>query len=634
MSKLHSLRPHPRLYIGEPELRRVADDTTAPRLQAAVDCVAHDGEQFVQTADFAFNDHTHNSLLVRARLMQTRVVTLLVRWWQTGEPRFREAAIEHVRQMDRWRYWSWIARRRGMDDPEAIFDLSYGENSATLAIAYTILHHTLTNEEAHTFHDIATRRALHPFLVMTGGEKKPHWFAKPGSNWNTVCAGGAGMLALAMHEDCDDTDEVLRRSETSIEPYMRGLDATAGAWPEGIGYWNYGMRYAFMYLLSHERATGAAHPRMEHPATAATLRFPLDFCPNNVPCSFGDVNRWKPLPFHYAAADRFGDTTLLRMLDEANVPPDPAQRDDHPEPWPNEPELLLLHPRRQTDDAPAPTYRVLKRYPQQDWCLLADRWPQPNLYTAIRGGTTKVPHSHRDLLSFNLVIGDEQLIQNAQNAEYLDTTFGQRRQELIEINPQGKSTVLLNGVGITTESSVQTDTFEADAIKAVRLDGTDAMGMQNAAGAQQSAARGCYRLFALLGDNLLLVIDRVLPTFPGRVETRFHTQAALDLHGTNRAILTGKRRRLHATFACDVAAAVHTAELPLTSPNRSPTLRMVRFCTDDLHESITMAAAFCADHEPTVHINADDSRITINVECNGQTYALRTGLSLETPTLV
>ena len=33
-----------------------------------------------------------------------------------------------------------------------------------------------------------------------------------------------------------------------------------GAWPEGTAYWNFGMRFAFAYLLSHERATGRRHP--------------------------------------------------------------------------------------------------------------------------------------------------------------------------------------------------------------------------------------------------------------------------------------------------------------------------------------------------------------------------------------
>ncbi|NLF22289.1 MAG: hypothetical protein GX590_03935 [Lentisphaerae bacterium] len=112
------------------------------------------------------------------------------------------------------------------------------------------------------------------------------------------------MLCLAMREAIPETGLLLRRVETSIEPYMRHLDQSGGAWPEGIGYWNYGMRYAFLYLMSHERATGREHPLLRRAATRQTLRFPLDFTPDGCAAGFGDVNRWTPLPFHFLAARR------------------------------------------------------------------------------------------------------------------------------------------------------------------------------------------------------------------------------------------------------------------------------------------------------------------------------------------
>ncbi|MFW6059943.1 MAG: hypothetical protein ACODAQ_07160, partial [Phycisphaeraceae bacterium] len=616
------------LYLGRPELARAGDTAARPLLEAATRHVAAAAEQFTASPEFAFNEHTHNSLLIRARIMQSRIVTLLVRWKQTGEVRFRDAVIEHVRQMGRWQYWSWITWRQGNDDPNAIFDLSYGENSATLAIAYTLLHDTLTDDEAQTFHDIAQRRALGPFLAHTAPGHEAGWFRRPDSNWNTVCAGGAGMLALAMHEQLEEAPEALKRSETSIAPFMRTLQDTGGAWPEGVGYWNYGMRYAFMYLLSHERATGEAHPLIEQPATAATLRFPLDFTPNKVACSFGDVNRWTPLPFHYAAAHRLKDEALIAALDRAVEPASPDPQRPPAQHWPNAAELLLLHPRTgAADDAPV-AQRMLRRYHGQDWCILADRWPEPRLYASIRGGTTKVPHGHRDLLSFNLLVGREKLLENAQNAEYLDTTFSPRREELIEITPQGKNTVLVNGVGIGIDSTVHTTTFEHDALQAVRLDGTEAMSVSRG---NEPAVTCCVRLFVLLEDDVLLVVDRIAPRFPGRAETRYLTTGALELHDDHRALVRGQDESLHAAFACDVPAALHTAQLPLISPNKSPTLNTLRWCTDDLHTTITMAAAFCANGEVIVQLACDDSHVRVAVERNGERSVLHATVDLQAP---
>src|SRR5690606_4108416 len=113
---------------------------------------------------------------------------------------------------------------------------------------------------------------------------KPWWFGKPDSNWNPVCAGGAGMLALAMWDDAPEAAHIVEQAEQCIEPFIRALDSTDGGFPEGIGYWNYGMRYALMYLLSCERARSEPHPLLRSDAIRKTLAFPLDFYPHAQPC--------------------------------------------------------------------------------------------------------------------------------------------------------------------------------------------------------------------------------------------------------------------------------------------------------------------------------------------------------------
>ncbi len=129
-----------------------------------------------------------------------------------------------------------------------------------------------------------------------GGPPWPGWYCPPHFNWNAVCAGGAGLLALAMYDELPEARRVLPRVEKSIDVFMRGLQQTGGGWIEGVGYWDYGMRYAFLYLLSHERATGRSHPLIDLPETKITLGFPTDFSPNGVPCGFGDSNLWRPMP--------------------------------------------------------------------------------------------------------------------------------------------------------------------------------------------------------------------------------------------------------------------------------------------------------------------------------------------------
>jgi hypothetical protein len=578
-------KPHPRLYVTAAQLARLRERASLPGLGRAEREVARLAATFVRRVGFEYPRNVHNEHLLRARHAQLRVVTLLVRYFQTGDRPFRRSAIAHIRAIGAWEYWSWITWRVGNPDPNATFDLSCGENSATLAIAYDWLHGELSSQERAMFVQIARTRSLVPYLRHTGGRKPIWWFRHAECNWNTVCNGGAGMLALAMSEELAEARRVLARVEEGVRPFMDTLRKTDGAWAEGLGYWNYGMRYAFLYLLSHENATGRKHPLLHRAATRATLRFPLEFAPNGVPCGFGDANAWRPLPFHYEAARRLGPPDVIAKLD--------AHRSSEPQResfWPNDAELLLLHPR--TDGRPPkPATDVVKLYRGQNWGILADRLPAPRLYLAVRGGATDGPHSHRDLLSFHAVVGDEPLITNLGILQYLDTTFGPRRYELFETMPASKNTILINGVGVTGNSRVESGVVEMGPLRGIRMDASAAMGLMR----DGAAATFCGRLFVLLPGPAALIVDRAELPHPGRIETRFHTHAGPRLLAGG-ADLIGRRERMRLAFACNVPATLHRSMASCTTPGRP--VHVLRWCTDAQHTDMTMATLLSPGRGP------------------------------------
>jgi len=620
MTASETLTPHPRLYIGPRELARARGTPRLSFLRAARDEVARLAEEFAESAVFDYPRDVHNAHLIRARGMQKRVVTLLISWVQTGDDRFRDAAVEHVREMGRWEYWSWILWRQGDRRPEAIFDLSYGENSATLALAYDILHDTLSPEECRLFLGIARRWSVPAFFVATAEETRQSWVTRKESNWAAVCAGGAGMLALAMYEELPESTEMLARVERTMGLYMGYLKETGGGWPEGVGYWNYGFRYAFMYLLSHERATGNAHPLMEQPETRATLAFPVDFSPNGVAAGFGDSNHWRPLPFHYAAAERLRAREVIAALDDAMAR---LARSSKParggrwsvSSWPDAAELLCLH-RGKSARRPTVRRNMARLYRGMDWALLSDRLPGPRLYVSIRGGTTKVPHGHRDLVSFNCVVGDELLVANVNEREYLDTTFGPRREELYEISSASKNTLLINGVGITTDSSVKTSLVTVGAHKGVCIDASEAMGVMR----DGPVARFASRLFLLLSEKAVLVVDRVELPHSGRVESRIHTGGKVRLREAG-AEIAGREHVLQVAWASDVPASLHSAVDPITTPGNPPT--MLRWCTRGLVTAVTMAVLLAPGVAvPMVTVKQDGRRLAVQVSGLGRPLRL------------
>ncbi len=622
------LTPHPRLYVTKQQIQRLTRPVP-PALAACAKAVGREAARYVASTELDYGRNRHNEHLIRARVMQRQVMTLLVRWRQTGQERFRRAVLKRIGLIDGWKYWSWITWRQGNADPLAIFDLSYGENCATLAIAWDWLHDTLSEADKALFVKIARQRALASFLHQLRDPKnRPRWFACPDYNWNSVCTGGAGMLALAMYEELPEAKRVLELSEASFVPFMKGLDKTDGGWPEGVGYWNYGMRYALMYLLSHENATGRKHPLLHRPATAKTLQFPLDFTPHGVPCGFGDTNKFSPLPIHLAAARHLGLNPVLAALEHrvATILADKALADEalSLEKWPHAAEYLLLHPRRAAA-LPRPKPRIRKLYRGLDWGLLADRWPQPNAYLSVRGGTTEVPHSHRDLLSFHYVLGDQSMITNLTPKDYLDTTFSNRRWELFEMMPASKNTLLINGVGIVKPSRVVTSEIDLPGARGFRLDATPAMGTMRDA----NAARFAGRVFLMLDDGTVLILDRVELPHVGRVEARMHTYAQVALKKAAARLHRGGKD-LSIVYAADVPALLDTAQGAMNAEEPIPT--MLRWRTPGQQKAVTLAAALSPGKTPpTLTLDTAGEGIDLALTQGGRRRRFRLTFRLRRP---
>ena len=601
----------PRLILpGVPA--RLHDASGGTPIEQAFEMVKQNADRYRQGTVFDYPTTTHNAHLIRARLMQGRVVTLLARWIQTGDAAYRRAVLAHVRQMDRWTHWSWILWRAGNRNRDGIFDLSYGENSTTLAFAWDALQPTLSAAERTMFLNLVRRWSWAAFAARQKAGTN-WWFGKRDCNWNTVCAGGLGMLALAMMGDAPEAPGILRQVEKSFRPYMQHLNELDGGWPEGIGYWGYGMRYAFLYLLSWEQTMGREHPLMRLPGVRKTLDFPLDFSPDGVPCSFGDVNRYGVNPFHYALAERFGRGDVVRRLDALYAGGHPSTRQKQ-ESWPNAVELLAFHPRRIRGRTPVQR-NVVRRYRTLDWYWMADRWPDPNLYVSIRGGTTEVPHGHLDLTSFHCVAGGEALV-TSPHVEYLDTTFSPRRWEIFEMTPGANNVVMINGVGIVRPSTVQSRALKVKGCPAVRLEATAAMGGMR----DGRAARFYGRFMMLLGADALLVLDHFELMHFGRMEVRFHTPGAVTVRGAGVRI-KGKRRQASLVFDATVPGVVRTGIAPTTSPG--PDYQMVRWGTRDLHQGVTFASLLVpGTGRARVEVKADGRRIRVMAVAGNRQYRM------------
>lgn len=609
------LAPHPRLYIGQEEIRRLRTPPKIACLRQAAAILDKDARSFVESAVFTWERNTHNAHLLRARTQQIRVTSLLLQWLRTDDARYREAAVAHLREMAAWECWSWISWRKGDMAPDSIFDLSYGENATTLALAWDLLHPTLSADERDLLLGLARKWAIPAFLRHTEPGKEMWWVSHHDCNWLAVCAGGAGMLALAMFEEFPEAQLMLERADAGVSNFMVTLKAAGGGWSEGPVYWNYGMRYAFTYLLSHEHAVRTPHPVFAIPEVRETLRFPLDFAPYGRTCAFGDIGDapWQPVAVHYAAAARLGADDVLWRLDAL-----PHDRLDGA--WPTAPELLALHPRLESPppDPQAATSPVIKLYPGLAWGVLADRLPESKLYLSVRGGTTTGPHNSADLLSYYCVVDAEPLISSLTNREYIDTTFSERRFELSEVRADTKNTILIGGVGIAHPAYSESSVVTTDGRHGIRIDATQGYRISFDGPSVLFAGR----LFLWLADRHVLIVDRVELAHANRIETRLHSYARLEAQPAG-ALITGDKAALRVAFAASVPCRVATSLTTPTNP-ADPQASVLRWATVGLEASATLATLLApGDAAASLLLSESGSRLTVRVSSAGGDFSVQ-----------
>lgn len=598
---------HPRLYIGEREISRIRSTYTIPFLVRAAESLAVNAEEYSKSGIFEYPQNTHNEHLLRARYLQNRIISLLVFWKRTDQDKYRNAVISHLREMSKWEYWSWITWRQGDPAPDAIWDLSYGENATTLAIAWDLLFQTLNGEEKELILGMVRKWVIPSFIKHTTPGSETWWVKAPKSNWLAVCASGGGLVALSMYEELPEAALLLERADSGITDFMNSLVSTGGGWTEGVAYWNYGMRYAFLYLLSYENAKKENHPTLALPETLETLRFPPVFSPHDKGCGFGDISDhlWQPVALHYAMAERLNAQDVLQSLDSKNY-------DTFENSWATGAELMALHPGKIAKGNTSQNKPTIKLYPGIFWGYFADSMPRPSLYVSVRGGSSDGGHSMADLLSWHCLVNGEKMVSSFTNHEYIDTTFSKRRFELPEVRPDTKNTIIIGGVGMLHPSEVKTTVAKIGGHHGFHMDATAAYAIIYHG---NPVVFFVGRLFLFIESKYVLILDKILLKHTNRLETRLHTYANMKVQDSSATLESGKETA-NIVFASSVPNMVATSLVTPTNPAEKQ-LNVLRWATKSLHDDAVFATLLVpgldqANIELTNSTEGISAKITIN----------------------
>ncbi|MBI1336342.1 MAG: DUF4962 domain-containing protein [Phycisphaera sp.] len=604
--------PHPRLYVSASQLQRAVKGRGKEYAQAC-DQIESAAQTGLREAD---NPMPDQNFMGRQILIVGRLSAMALQYHRTGDKRYIEASVKTIENMREW------------FEPVELWQLWHGGYATGIAINYDLLYNDMSPTQRKRVVDFAREYVIRPFLQRTGrghnmrehGESGS-WWQGIISNWNPVCNSGAGLLALAMYDDLDEAQTVVDRVNASFDPIIEYLQTTEGGWVEGLGYWNWTIHYMSLFYISYEHTTGTQHAGFRSPGFRKTLTFVSYFVPYDEACGFGDNQHGNISMSLFAAAEQIGDTEAQRTLQfywrryhkvqeqkqairdkRANrVGPKPEQsHDDKDKPFNigyDTANFVLIFPDSIIDDKPAPTTKNLSYiYPKQGWGVLADKWPEPNIYVAYRAGQLGGAHTQDDLLTWHGVVGNEVMVKNIYSGHVSQNSFAGRRSELFETGSQSKNSLFVGGLGPTGNrngpASARTTEYLLPTGPMALLEATRAMDTT------RNRPRYVARAFLIVRDKGLLVLDRVVsPSGGGQpVEVRTYTprQAAF---GESDVLLKGDFQTARMTFASNVPSTLsrHTALMTFPTPD-PPT--MMRWQTNRSEASTVMASLLSSGPDP------------------------------------
>jgi len=532
-----TLSSHPRLWVEKEALVDLKKTLHSSLLKEKAEQVIVDAEWCVSANLIGENEaHTYQ---MGTRAIASRLKNLTLAWALTGDQRFRDGAMRNLKNMVNWNQISCEARKGMSHEPLMYFCLSAGEHSADIALMYDMFRPQITPEEKKVFDEVLDR--FYWKAAVRAMEKPPWWSNKEWSNWNGVCAGGIGLLALAFYDDRPEARDLLDFVEESLSYYFESYVTNGGGNHEGTGYWNYGMHYAIRYLLSWENATGKKHPAFEIPEISKSLDFPVDF----TKISFGDNDGWHPSGFFFMMANRTGNFETAKRA-AAHIYKSQSigvktynkfSRCSAPDYLyaakyiPSQSSMEALFETRLEKKVP-----LARVYDGLGWAILADDSVYPKIRLAVRGGSNEVRgHGHIDVMSFKCSIGEQRMIEDQKGGGYTPVTFSHRGHHVYSRSAVAKSALFIHGLSpLEGERTKRTAILEGDDWKGVLLDGT---------GLYLPRWRRSFigRLFLMIEGSYFIIVDTSLAGggVNRGMESRFHTYGQLKTDKSSAEIRRG-----------------------------------------------------------------------------------------------
>ncbi len=194
-------------------------------------------------------------LLGVSRRVLWRTTTLSMAYRLTADKRFAERCAEEMKAVAAFADWN----------PSHFLDVA--EMTLAVSIGYDWLYAVLSPEDRKIIEEAILAKGLQ------AGQKTTGWVGAR-NNWGQVCH--AGMMAGALATRTINPALATATIQRAIEKLPISMAALApnGSYPEGPGYWAYGIEFNVLAVAMLEHAEKTDHGLLKLPGFTATAEYP------------------------------------------------------------------------------------------------------------------------------------------------------------------------------------------------------------------------------------------------------------------------------------------------------------------------------------------------------------------------
>lgn len=272
--------------------------------------------------------------------------------------------------------------------------LDVGEMTMALAIGYDWLYPKLSAQTKKVIEDAIVEKGLKPSF-----DERYNWFVNAVHNWSQVCHAGVTYGALAVWEKepalaCTVVNRAIEKISIPMGHY-----APDGAYPEGIGYWDYGTSFNVMFLSAIEKIFGTDYGLSELPGFLKTGEYILHMVtPNlkNFAYSDNGINAFfTPTMFWFYSKTK--DASIL--YNQIRL----YKKDGQKRIQKNclAPAMLIWGASASLVNLQKPKQLLWKAQGDNPVCLMRSSWNDSSaIYLGMKMGSPSVNHGHMDIGSF------------------------------------------------------------------------------------------------------------------------------------------------------------------------------------------------------------------------------------------